>query len=185
MTIGISSFWKLFVLEYFKFKFDLIWLNEIVKPFGGLCVVLNNSLFLILSRHQHKSLPKMMTSSNRPRLLNHFKGHSDAVVDLAFHPTENRLASASADKSVHLWTFGSNVRCYKLLGHTHAVNSVAWSPTGEVMGSGSDDRTARLWIPTIRGASGELKGHLGAVFSVDFNPTGRKVSWVYGIRWNA
>lgn len=119
----------------------------------------------------------MLSERNRPHLLNHFKGHSCSVVDLAFHPTENRLASASEDKSVHLWSFASNVRCYKLQGHTKAVHSVAWSPTGEVMGSGSEDRTARLWIPTIRGSSGELKGHLGAVFSVDFNPSGRKVSF--------
>lgn len=154
-----------YLLWLFKFKFDVVYCARSSNKYSAQI----NKKFLQSS--------KMMPSSDRPRLLNHFKGHSESVRDLVFHPTENRLASASADKSVHLWSFGSNVRCYKLLGHAKAVNSVAWSPSGEVMGSGSDDRTARLWIPTIRGSSGELKGHLGAVFSVDFNPTGRKVGF--------
>lgn len=116
-----------------------------------------------------------MSADRSPRLLHHFKGPSDSVTSVAFHPVYNRLASASADHSVQLWTFDTQLRCYRLSGHAAAVNAVAWSPGGEVLASGSADRTARIWIPTIRGSSGELRGHTHAVRHVDFNPSGRKL----------
>lgn len=116
-----------------------------------------------------------MSSADAPQLLHHFRGPAGTVTHVAFHPTQNRLASASADHSVQLWTFVPRLRCYRLAAHTAAVHAVAWSPDGEVLASASADRTARLWIPTLRGSSGELRGHTAAVRHVDFNPSGRKL----------
>lgn len=114
-------------------------------------------------------------STSAPQLLHHFRGPADTVTHVAFHPTQSRLASASADHSVQLWTFLPRLRCYRLTAHTAPVHAVAWSSDGEVLASASSDRTARLWIPTVRGRSGELRGHTGAVRHVDFNPSGRKL----------
>lgn len=118
-----------------------------------------------------------MSESTAPQLLHHFRGSAATITHCAFHPTEQRLASASTDHRIQLWSFAQKrLRCYVLAAHAAAVTCVAWSPTGECLASASADRTARLWIPTeARTRSGELRGHCGAVLHCDFNPSGRKL----------
>jgi len=125
-------------------------------------------------------------------------GHRDAVVDLAFHPAGDLLASAGWDYTVRLWRLvvdppgPSATELAVLRGHTYYVDAVAFSRDGRRLASGSVDRTIRLWDVeaclrqaaedaerNVVGGEAELAvlyGHEGAVTSLAFDPEGRLVS---------
>ncbi|KAF4317870.1 hypothetical protein BBO99_00003741 [Phytophthora kernoviae] len=77
--------------------------------------------------------------------------HVKPISSLSFSPTEQLLASSSADSSVKIWRLSSsNDELEKppvaaLFGHTAGVSAACWSPDSRYVASASDDRTARLW----------------------------------------
>ena len=60
-------------------------------------------------------------------------------------PDGKTLASASWDKTIHLWDVETGERRKTFIGHTDWVWSVAFSPDGETLVSGSRDGTLLLW----------------------------------------
>ena len=60
-------------------------------------------------------------------------------------PDGGRLATASRDRTVPIWSSDSGAELDVLHGHADAVQAVAWSPTGKLLMSGSRDRTAGVW----------------------------------------
>ena len=83
------------------------------------------------------------------------KGHTDRVVNIRFHPRAEQIAvdgpniaTASADKSVRLWSLNPEYECQKfvtLKTHEDIVNCVEFHPMGLHIASGSHDLTWRLW----------------------------------------
>ena len=72
-------------------------------------------------------------------------GHKNAVLELKW-TSENKIISASADKTVAIWDANSGRRQRKLIEHTSIVNACAiarYSPA--IFASGSDDCTAIIW----------------------------------------
>jgi WD40 repeat protein len=103
------------------------------------------------------------------------KGHTDAVISLAFSPDGHFLASGSFDKSVLLWDVGSWKQLKVLAGHRDSIFSVAFSPDNKRIVSASDDKTLRLW--DIGGQMlKEMTGHQGLVKSARFSPGGRFIA---------
>jgi len=86
------------------------------------------------------------------------KGHSGAVRSACFSPTDGSIfASASADKSVKIWsvqrakaktTQKLKIRNYDFVTsyakHTNWVNCVRFSSNGNLLTSCSDDKTIRV-----------------------------------------
>ena len=106
------------------------------------------------------------------KAVRHMKGHTGAVMSVAFAPDGLTLASASQDETVRVWggTDGKPLRTLK--GHTGWVNSVAFAPDGQTLASGSHDGTVRLWRVADGTLLHTLEGHTGAVMSVAFAPDG-------------
>ncbi len=74
-------------------------------------------------------------------------GHGDDVFKIAFSPTDSLLATASADKSVRLWTASSTTVAEKstLNGLTDHVFAVAFSPDGKLVAGGSFAGEVAVW----------------------------------------
>eukprot|EP00658_Telonema_sp_P-2_P077630 TRINITY_DN7065_c0_g1_i1.p1 TRINITY_DN7065_c0_g1~~TRINITY_DN7065_c0_g1_i1.p1 ORF type:complete len:364 (+),score=54.34 TRINITY_DN7065_c0_g1_i1:37-1128(+) len=88
--------------------------------------------------------------------------HTEYVLEVAFPRFTNRLlASASADKSILLWSTETFELISTCSGHTGPVNSIAFSSDSTMLVSGSRDRTIRLWAIASREVQPRLLGHSG------------------------
>jgi WD40 repeat protein len=83
-------------------------------------------------------------------------GHTRMVLNIAFSPDGERIATASDDRTVKLWDARTGMETLTLRGHTASTLCVAFSPDGYRLVSGSIDHTARVWdaspIETIAGS---------------------------------
>lgn len=103
-------------------------------------------------------------------------GHTNAVLSVKFHPTENILASGSADCSVKMWDGTSGEELRELKGHTDNINEVVFDPSKPtVLFSGSDDGLIKAWDWVQGSLLFELVGHEYGVWSVDISPDGHLV----------
>lgn len=93
------------------------------------------------------------------------QGHDRLVVDAAFHPGGQVIATASIDGTARLWNVATGAPLRVIDGHGGQVLSVAFSADGTMLLTGSTDGTAKLWnsddgslVATIREPSGHLSG---------------------------
>lgn len=99
--------------------------------------------------------------------------HSDAVNAVAFLG-DGRLATASADARIAIWTAGRQQPDQVLEGHRAPVVGLAVSPDGTRLASASWDHTVRLWS-LADGAQRVLEGHTQNVNGVAFAPDGKSL----------
>lgn len=125
-------------------------------------------------------MSEISLSSESPQLQHNFKGHKQNVISLSFHPEGTQLASSSNDKTVMMWNFTKQTRCYKFLGHESSVTCVDYSSDGKLLASASQDCTVRLWIPTVRGECSDFRAHTSTVRTVAFSPDDKKVHLFIG-----
>ncbi len=106
------------------------------------------------------------------------KGHTGHVLALAFDPTGTRMASASADHTVRLWTVPRTI----LTGHGNSVSTLALSQDGHLLASVGGDSTARLWDVSAQDNPRRLKGSIPGVMpyvgALAFEPGGKVLAVV-------
>src|SRR5215472_2435179 len=73
-----------------------------------------------------------------------FEGHTAPIVSLAVSPDGARLASASWDHTVRIWSLDDGSH-QVLDGHSQNVNGVAFTPDGVSLVSVGYDREMRIW----------------------------------------
>jgi len=79
-----------------------------------------------------------------------FKGHTNAVLEVAWAADGEHAFSASADQTAALWDIvtGGRVRVFK--GHSGVVNAISNARDTTTCATASDDRSARIWDARVR-----------------------------------
>lgn len=82
------------------------------------------------------------------RRTDRLRGHSEAVLDLAFSPDGTQLASSSADRSIILWDVASGTQRRRFRGHASSVPGIAFGPASQTVVSAGADRLLLRWDRT-------------------------------------
>jgi len=103
-------------------------------------------------------------------------GHSDLVMSLAFSSDGTRLAAASADATVSVWSTAgaATTPALTLRGHAGPVLGVAFSPDGALLVTASADRSLKVWDAKTGALQRSLPNHTEIVHSVAFRPPNRE-----------
>ena len=103
--------------------------------------------------------------------VSNLKGHTDRATDVAFSPTDNCIATASADRTARLWnTEGSLLK--KFDGHLDRLARIAFHPSGRYLGTTSYDKTWRLWDIDTGEELLLQEGHSRSVYGLSFHHDG-------------
>lgn len=105
-------------------------------------------------------------------------GHTGAIEDIAWSPTEESLlASCAGDGSVKLWDTRSAPAgacvCTVPDAHESDVNVLSWNKQEPLLVTGGDDATLRVWtLKTIQYGQpvAKFKHHKGPITSVEWCP---------------
>jgi polyadenylation factor subunit 2 len=101
-----------------------------------------------------------------------WKGHREAVRDLAFCPTDLKFVSCSDDRCVKVWDFASGREEQSLTGHGWDVKCVDWHPTRGMLVSGGKDHLIKVWDPRAGRQICTLHGHKNTVMRLRCNQNG-------------
>ncbi|MDM8562505.1 WD40 repeat domain-containing protein [Candidatus Marithioploca araucensis] len=114
------------------------------------------------------------------KLVTLLKGHTNAVLSLAFSPDNRYLVSGSSDKNAIIWNMESKASALgtskpkgldsRLSGHTKEIYAVAFTPDSQRVVTGSYDHSLRLWRVRDGGLITTLKGHTDKVYAVAISP---------------
>jgi len=105
---------------------------------------------------------------------NRLDGHRANVTTTSFSPDGQRLATASADRTIKLWQRDGTLLT-TLTGHQAEIMSITFSPDGQWLASASLDGTVKLWTAT--GAlEHTLSTQMPGVWCVDFSPDGQTLA---------
>ena len=108
-------------------------------------------------------------------ILGTYRGHTDAVIAVAFAPGGKRFVSGGRDKTLRVWDVKNPEKSrWTSAEFQGAVSGLAISRDGRMMISGCSDNTIRFWDMRHLGESlGAVSRHQSAVRALAFSPDGR------------
>ena len=86
------------------------------------------------------------------------------------------LASASADRTIRVWSMEKRTESFRLEGTPSAVQSLAYHPGGMRLVSAGQDRLIRLWDVITRQEIFDFEEHVGNLRHVAFSADGRSLA---------
>lgn len=123
------------------------------------------------SKSQFIQLKLERQKSDEPGLSFGISAHADPVRAVGFF-TDGRIASASDDASIRIWSLPEGKLLATLPGHQGPVLSLAISPDDVLLASGGADRTVRIWDVEQKKEVLQISGNAGRIESLTFSPDG-------------
>jgi WD40 repeat protein len=129
----------------------------------------------------HKAhLWKTESDSNSFREAFTLTGHAGPVLAIAFSPSGDVVVTASADRSIKVWSTGDGKLLRTLSHHLDAVNALAFRPLRgggpgphlPACASASDDRTVRIWQPDTGRMVRIIRGPRAPVLALTYASNG-------------
>jgi len=149
------------------------------------CVAFNaDGTLLGVASGDHKARVWRLANKNSPFAeVFTLSGHAGPVLAIAFSPSGRTLVTASADRSIKVWSAEDGRLLRTFSHHLEAVNALAFRPlpaakaemTPSSCASASDDRTVRIWQPDIGRMVRIIRQHRGPVFALAYAPDGRSL----------
>jgi serine/threonine protein kinase/WD40 repeat protein len=87
----------------------------------------------------------MVIDAETGQLLKELSGHTSAVLAIAVSPDGSRIATASFDSTVRLWSANSGQLMHTFRDYSKPVNSIAFSNDGKNLVAGGDDGKVLVW----------------------------------------
>ncbi len=114
--------------------------------------------------------------ANTGNFIHRFAEHKDSVQVVDFSSDRTKLASASLDGSVILWSLvGEGGQIESTIAHESPVFTVKFSPDGKSLVTGSEDRLIRVWDTDKVTRAKTLRKHKDSVTEIDFSPDGKSL----------
>lgn len=106
------------------------------------------------------------------------RGHTADVTDVCWSPDGERIASASVDNTIGVWSVRGESLVVMLRGHTGLVKGICWDPVGRFLASQSDDRSCMVWRTSDWGMETKMtESFANAVFTANANVYFQRCSW--------
>ena len=116
-----------------------------------------------------------------------YRGHTAAVVAVAWSPDGKRITSGSDDGTVQVWDASTGSRLvnyHEGYSAFNGVTAVAWSPDSQHIASGSTYGTVQVWDASTGKTLLTYTGHTTQVNAVAWSPDGRHIASASGNVFN-
>ncbi len=102
--------------------------------------------------------------------------HTDMILDIAFNPKGDILATTGYDRLIKLWDVDSGKLLRTLKDHSDAVYGLAFDPTGKFLASAGADRAVKVWNVESGVRLYTLSDSTDWVYAIAWRPDGKQLA---------